>query len=412
MSVIRISNHCTSPSNWKDRYGSNNPTLSLSRKEIRRYRGNYNGILTKYFKKSFYSFVIYDPKTDGSQQCGNVQEEGIFIKQNSYDANQMTDELLVALENKIKAIASNAIVENKAYEFDNKTNKRYITSQRNRLAERDLHGFIRECVNKNLKRYMKNSVLNENTKLRSKPKRIIRLTEGDLCNMVKNCINEALLLENRESKSIKQTEKIIVSLFQSKYGDRLNQTATDDQGQPILTQRGDKQTVLQYLERHVRTTFFHNNWANIKFEPGIARIAYGELGMQANEDQQSLNKLGSILKILSQAHSDEYDSNLNGMSFTDLDNRFGKDASNMGKEEQDKINNAEYKGNGNYTIVKINSFEETQPFYKYTNPNSRWCLTHMEDMFDTYTNNGNNTLYLRIRKDLKTLIRLKVRVAH
>ena len=152
MSVIRISNHCTSPSNWKDRYGSNNPTLSLSRKEIRRYRGNYNGILTKYFKKSFYSFVIYDPKTDGSQQCGNVQEEGIFIKQNSYDANQMTDELLVALENKIKAIASNAIVENKAYEFDNKTNKRYITSQRNRLAERDLHGFIRECVNKNLKR--------------------------------------------------------------------------------------------------------------------------------------------------------------------------------------------------------------------------------------------------------------------
>lgn len=161
--------------------------------------------------------------------------------------------------------------------------------------------------------------------------------------------------------------------------------------------------MLQYLERHVRATFFHNDYANIKFEPGIARIAYGELGMQANEDQQSLHKLSSILKILSQAHSDEYDSNLNGMSFTDLDNRFGKSASDMGKEEQDRINNAEYSGNGNYTIVRINSFEEAKPFYKYTNPKSRWCLTHMKNMFDQYTNNGSNTLYFAYKNGFETI---------
>ena len=244
--------------------------------------------------------------------------------------------------------------------------------------------------------------LNNNSELRTM-KRTIILTEGDLCHIVKNCINEVLLIENRESKSIKQTEKVIVSLFQNTFGNRLFQTVKDNQGQPILTQRGDEQTMLQYLERHIRATFFHNDYANIKFEPGIARIAYDELGMQANEDQQSLHELGGILKILSQAHSDEYDSNLNGMSFIDLNNRFGKDASDLGKEEQDRINNAEYNGNGEYTIVRINSFEETKPFYQYTNPKSRWCLTHMKDMFDQYTNNGNNTLYFAYKNGFENI---------
>lgn len=129
--------------------------------------------------------------------------------------------------------------------------------------------------------------------------------------------------------------------------------------------------------------------------------------MQANEDKQSLYKLSSILKILSQAHSDEYDSNLNGMTFAELNSRFGKDASNMGKEEQDKINNAEYNDNGGYTIVKINSFEEAQPFYKYTNPNSRWCLTHMENMFNQYTSNGGNTLYFAYKNGFEKLNPIK-----
>ena len=234
-------------------------------------------------------------------------------------------------------------------------------------------------------------------------KQRIILTESDLTHIVKNCIDEVMILENRESKSRKQTENIIVSLFQNQLGNRLFQSATDDNGRPILTQRGDEQTMVQYLERRIRATFFHNDYANIKFEPGIARIAYGELDMEGNEDQQSLHKLNGILKILSQAHSDEYDANLNGMSFSDLDNRFGRDASDMSKEEQNRINNAEYNNNSDYTIVKINSFEEAKPFYKYTNPNSRWCLTHMKNMFNTYTNNGNNTLYFAYKKGFENI---------
>lgn len=73
---------------------------------------------------------------------------------------------------------------------------------------------------------------------RHKKKTIIRLTESDVCHIVKNCINEVLLLENRAGKSRSHTEKLIAKMFQSTYGDSLFQTATDGQGNPILTQGG------------------------------------------------------------------------------------------------------------------------------------------------------------------------------
>lgn len=232
---------------------------------------------------------------------------------------------------------------------------------------------------------------------------LVRLTEDDLTNMVKSCINETLILENRESKSISQTQKVIISLFQNKLGNRLFQIATDGEGKPILTQKGEEQTLLQYLERHVRITFFHNNYANIKFEPGIARIAYGELGLQGNEDRQSLNKLAIILKIISQEHSDEYDATLNNLSFDDLNEYYGDDALKLSKEEQDKINKTQYTRNTDYTIIKINSFEEAQKFYQYTNPNQRWCLTNNKIAYLKYSGYGTNSIYFAYKKGFENI---------
>ena len=56
MTVIRISNHCTDISTWRERYGSINSTIQLSNKEKRRYRGNYAGLNDKYFQK--YSVLL------------------------------------------------------------------------------------------------------------------------------------------------------------------------------------------------------------------------------------------------------------------------------------------------------------------------------------------------------------------
>ena len=143
MSVIRISNHCTNPSNWRDRYESNEPTLNLKNKILRRLNGDYSGLPNKYFKKFFYSLVVYDPKIDGKQQCGNVQEGGISVYQSTYDAAQMTNGILASLENKIQQIAhQGTIIEN------NKL--RYKMKKRIRLTEGDLHRIVRKCVNESL----------------------------------------------------------------------------------------------------------------------------------------------------------------------------------------------------------------------------------------------------------------------
>ena len=111
MTVIRISNHCTDISTWRERYGSINPTIQLSNKEKRRYRGNYAGLNDKYFQKYFFSIVVFDPTTDGVQNCGDVNDGSIFVKQIVYDATKMTNENLVDCENFVKKIASGNITE-------------------------------------------------------------------------------------------------------------------------------------------------------------------------------------------------------------------------------------------------------------------------------------------------------------
>ena len=144
MTVIRISNHCTDISTWRERYRSINPTIQLSNKEKRRYRGNYAGLNDKYFQKYFFSIVVFDPTTDGVQNCGDVNDGSIFVKQIVYDATKMTNENLVDCENFVKKIASGNITENINY-------NRIMKKNRIRLTESQLHRIIKESVIKVLK---------------------------------------------------------------------------------------------------------------------------------------------------------------------------------------------------------------------------------------------------------------------
>lgn len=54
-------------------------------------------------------------------------------------------------------------------------------------------------------------------------------------------------------------------------------------------------------------------------------------------------------------------------------------------------------GVSDYEIVKIDSFNDAKKYYKYTNPNSRWCLTHMENMYSSYTCDGINQIYFCLK---------------
>ena len=203
------------------------------------------------------------------------------------------------------------------------------------------------------------------------------------------------LFEDVASTSKHKTKRAIRNALPA-FNNFFDEIAKDDEKNPILTERGNTQTVLEYLENNVRATFFHDGTTSIKFEPGAARIAYGELGMQAHEDTRKLTLLGKILQEISIAHETEYDSNLNGMTFNELKDRFGASINKSDAETEERLKNKTY-DKSDYIIEWIPDFKTAQQYRRYTdhgNINECWCLTRDKRMWDNYTGSHNeNKVY-------------------
>ena len=127
----------------------------------------------------------------------------------------------------------------------------------------------------------------------------------------------AALFEDVASTAAHRAKRTIRDLFPWLAG-KWDEVAVDDAGRPILTMSGKQQTYIEYFERNIRNFFFHDG-ADQKFEPGVARIAYGELNMEnRGQDSRRLAGLKKIVKLISDGHANEYDWNLNGMSYGEL----------------------------------------------------------------------------------------------
>ena len=134
-----------------------------------------------------------------------------------------------------------------------------------------------------------------------------------------------------------------------------------------------------------------------KFTLGVTRMYVNrELG-----DANAISNLNATLKLLS-AHLNEYDRNLNGLSADELISKFKKVRENNVEREKREISKMKF-GVSEYEIVKIDSFNDAKKYYKYTNPNSRWCLTHMDDQYDNYTCDGINQIYFCLRKGFENV---------
>ena len=134
-----------------------------------------------------------------------------------------------------------------------------------------------------------------------------------------------------------------------------------------------------------------------KFTLGVTRMYFN------NEitDASTISKLNSTLKLLS-AHLNEYDRNLNGLSAEELISKFKQARENNVKQEKQEINRIKF-GVSDYEIVKIDSFGSAKKYYKYTNPESRWCLTHMKNMYDSYTYDGINQIYFCLKNGFEDI---------
>ena len=127
-----------------------------------------------------------------------------------------------------------------------------------------------------------------------------------------------------------------------------------------------------------------------KFILGVTRMfCNGEL-RNAND----IGNLNSTLKLVaSDAHINEYDRNLNNLSCQELIQRFAKAMSDNLDAEKDEINQMVFDAPSDYEIVRIDSFEQAEKYGDYVS----WCVTHDEDMFDSYTSDGINQFYFCLK---------------
>ena len=132
-------------------------------------------------------------------------------------------------------------------------------------------------------------------------------------------------------------------------------------------------------------------------KPNAAKFILGVTRMFLDRqitDQRTISQLNTTLEyVSSDAHINEYDRNLNGMSAQDLIQRFAKAVSDDFEKNKSDINSMNFEGQSQYNIVRIDSFKLAQQYGQYTS----WCVTHNEDMFNSYTNNGIGQFYFCLR---------------
>ena len=131
--------------------------------------------------------------------------------------------------------------------------------------------------------------------------------------------------------------------------------------------------------------------------PNAAKFILGVTRMFLDRqitDQMTISQLNTTLEyVSSDAHINEYDRNLNGMSAQDLIQRFAKAVSDDFEKNKSDINSMNFEGKSQYNIVRIDSFEQAQQYGQYTS----WCVTHYRNMFDSYTNDGLGQFYFCLR---------------
>ena len=139
-----------------------------------------------------------------------------------------------------------------------------------------------------------------------------------------------------------------------------------------------------------------------KFILGVARMY---LDRQIS-DASTISSLNQTLKyIVTPAHYNEYDRNLNGLSAEQLIDRFKQARTADLEKDQAELGTAQYTKHPEYKIVRIDSFEQATQYGGYND----WCLAQPNGKYnyDQYTSDGVNQLYFILRDGFENEPRVK-----
>ena len=134
---------------------------------------------------------------------------------------------------------------------------------------------------------------------------------------------------------------------------------------------------------------------NGKFLLGCLRMFFdGQL-----RDEAIIRNVDNALKqIHTDGHTEEFDENLNGKNPNDLYNMFRETMKQNAHKDRERSAKRAFGGGSNYKIIPINSFEEAEPYGRYTS----WCVTHGKSAFESYTKGGNR-FYFCLRNGFQSV---------
>ena len=128
-----------------------------------------------------------------------------------------------------------------------------------------------------------------------------------------------VLTEDAEGKNINRAEKWIKQNFPEYVGREL----TLPNGDKKTMSARDWVTQVRNDVPSSRLPKTENGKDSCKFLLGVTRLYFGfAKDTRQDEIQGKISQLEKIMKILTTSHIDEYDNNLNGLSYSDLDNKF------------------------------------------------------------------------------------------
>lgn len=141
----------------------------------------------------------------------------------------------------------------------------------------------------------------------------------------------------------------------------------------------------------IKTDIPNSRMAKCKFMLAMVRMfCNGELS-----DAETIMKVNKSLKYAaSDAHVNEYDNDLNGMSASQFIEKFSGSAQVDLENDRNELSQQQYNSQASqYEIIRINSFDEASEYSNYVS----WCVTHYPEMYASYTANGINLFYFCLR---------------
>ena len=215
--------------------------------------------------------------------------------------------------------------------------------------------------------------------------RKMNLTESRLRSIIRESINNLLLIKSQESKSISAAKKL---LMQSGYSneqadryvrieirDRINALKETNCGTKFI--EGVTRMAINGELDDIEEEILDVDYDIHQFDPDVA----------ANDGDVQLN---NTIKYI----YDKFDRNLNGISAKDLIPMFSEKIKNLRAKYREIVSTMDFSNvKSQSQITKINSFEEAQQYSGYKYQNDIWCLAYDKNYYERYTKNGANQLF-------------------